>query len=151
MKFPKSLLNVFLILSMLFIIGCGSSCRDVVVKAPPLPLSAPMVELGDIFYAFDSSVLDMVSRSQLDENVQWMMENPNATIIIEGHCDERGTYEYNIALGEKRAENVKNYMVNAGVDPLRMQTVSYGEERPFDPGHDETAWAKNRRVHFVVQ
>ncbi len=110
-----------------------------------------MVELGDVFFAFDSTVLEMTSQSQLDENVEWMMANSNATIIIEGHCDERGTYEYNIALGEKRAENVKNYMVDAGVDPLRMQVVSYGEERPFDPGHDEASWEKNRRVHFVVQ
>ncbi|WP_294343390.1 peptidoglycan-associated lipoprotein Pal [Prosthecochloris sp.] len=151
MKPSKCLFNVFLISSILFFVGCGSSCRNAVVKAPPLPLPVSMVELGDVFFAFDSTVLEMTSQSQLDENVEWMMANSNATIIIEGHCDERGTYEYNIALGEKRAENVKNYMVDAGVDPLRMQVVSYGEERPFDPGHDEASWEKNRRVHFVVQ
>lgn len=151
MKPSKCLFNVFLISSILFFVGCGSSCRNAVVKAPPLPLPVSMVELGDVFFAFDSTVLEMTSQSQLDENVEWMMANSNVTIIIEGHCDERGTYEYNIALGEKRAENVKNYMVDAGVDPLRMQVVSYGEERPFDPGHDEASWEKNRRVHFVVQ
>ena len=152
MKSLKSLFKALLIPSVLFFIGCGYG-EEVVVETPPPPPPPPppAVELGDVFYAFDSSVLDMVSQNQLDENVQWMMENPNATIIIEGHCDERGTSEYNIALGERRAESAKNYMANAGVDLSRMQTVSYGEERPFNPDHDEAAWVKNRRAHFVVQ
>lgn len=153
MKSLRRLFKVLFIPSMLFFIGCGCS-EEVVVEVPPPPPPPPppvTLELGDVFYAFDSSVLDMASQNQLDENVQWMMESSNASIIIEGHCDERGTSEYNIALGERRAESAKNYMVNAGVDPSRMQTVSYGEERPFDLGHDEAAWAKNRRAHFVVQ
>ena len=151
MKSFRIVFKKLLIPSMLFFVGCGNNCVKVVVDTPPPPPPAPTAELGDVFYAYDSSVLDAASRSQLEENVQWMMENPNASIIIEGHCDERGTSEYNMALGERRAESVKSYMVNAGVDISRMQTVSYGEERPFDPGHDEAAWAKNRRAHFVVQ
>lgn len=150
MKSLKNLFKVLLIPSMLFFIGCGC-CEEAVVEAPPPPPLPPAAELGDVFYAFDSAVLDMTAQSQLDENVQWMADNPEAGIVIEGHCDERGTYEYNMALGERRAESAKNYLLNAGVDPVRIQTVSYGEERPFDPGHDEAAWAKNRRAHFVVQ
>lgn len=151
MRFPKVLLKAFFIPSILFFIGCGNNCVKVVAQAPPPPPPPPTTELGDVFYAYDSSVLNMASQNQLDENVQWMMENQSESIIIEGHCDERGTNEYNIALGERRAESARGYMVNAGADPLRMQAVSYGEERPFDPGNDETAWAKNRRAHFVVQ
>ncbi len=144
------LFKVILVPSVLLFIGCAN-CVKVVVETPPPPPSVPTAELGDVFYAYDSSVLDMSSRNQLDENVRWVMTNMKASIIIEGYSDERGTNEYNIALGERRAESARNYMVNAGVDPSRMQTVSYGEERPFDPGHDEAAWAKNRRAHFVVQ
>ena len=151
MRSLKVFFKAILIPSLLFFIGCGNNCVSVVAQAPPPSPPPPTSELGDVFYAYDSSLLDMASQGQLDENVQWMMENPNESIIIEGHCDERGTNEYNIALGERRAESAKNYMVNVGVDPSRMQTVSYGEERPFDPGHDEAAWAKNRRAHFVVQ
>ncbi len=154
MKSLKNLFKVLLVPSMLFFVGCGCF-EDAVVEAPPPPpppLPPPSVtELGDVFYAFDSDVLDMAAQNQLDENVQWMADNPEASVVIEGHCDERGTYEYNMALGERRAESAKSYLLNAGVDPVRIQTVSYGEERPFDPGHDEAAWAKNRRAHFVVQ
>ena len=72
-------------------------------------------------------------------------------IIIEGHCDERGTNEYNLALGERRANSAKDYIVNLGVEPSRLKTVSYGEEKPFAEGHSEDAWAQNRRAHFVAQ
>jgi peptidoglycan-associated lipoprotein len=78
-----------------------------------------------------------------------MNENPSRNLIIEGHCDERGTNEYNMALGERRANAAKNSMVNLGQNPARMKTISYGEERPFAPGHDEASWAQNRRAHFV--
>lgn len=155
MKLLKFLFRTLIIPSLLFVVGCSTCCREAVVAPPPPPPPAPVVpvstELGDVFFAFDSALLNTVSESQLNENVQWMNDNPEASVVIEGHCDERGTDEYNIALGERRAETAKNYMTNAGVDPSRMQTVSYGEERPFDPGHDEDAWAKNRRAHFVAK
>ena len=72
-------------------------------------------------------------------------------MIIEGHCDERGTNEYNLALGERRANSAKDYIVNLGVEPARLKTVSYGEEKPFAQGHNEEAWAQNRRAHFVAE
>jgi peptidoglycan-associated lipoprotein len=79
------------------------------------------------------------------------MNNSQEKIVIEGHCDERGTAEYNIALGERRAKSVKRYLINLGVDSSQLSTISYGEERPADPGHNEAAWAKNRRAEFVIQ
>ncbi len=78
------------------------------------------------------------------------MAHPDITVIIEGHCDERGTNEYNMALGNRRAESVKSFVVDLGIAPERLTTVSYGEERPLDPRHNEEALAKNRRTHFVI-
>jgi peptidoglycan-associated lipoprotein len=115
--------------------------------------AAPAAEapsLKDIFFDFDMSVIRPDQRPVLDENVAWLKANPQATVTIEGHCDERGTPEYNIALGERRATAVKDHLVAAGVDAARMRTVSFGEERPFVMGHDESAWKWNRRAHFLV-
>ena len=87
----------------------------------------------------------------MNRKAEWLRENADTSIIIEGHCDERGTNAYNIALGERRAESAKAYLTDLGIDGLRLTTISYGEERPVDPGHNEEAWAKNRRAHFVVE
>jgi peptidoglycan-associated lipoprotein len=87
----------------------------------------------------------------LKKHAQWLKEHPSVRLIIEGHCDERGTSEYNLALGQKRADSAKAYLVQLGIDPSRIETVSFGEEIPLDPGHDESAWAKNRRAEFVVK
>ena len=105
----------------------------------------------DIYFEFDSSVLLPAGREVLNRKAEWLRENADASIIIEGHCDERGTNAYNIALGERRAESAKAYLTDLGIDGLRLTTISYGEERPVDPGHNEEAWAKNRRAHFVVE
>ncbi len=126
-------------------------CEKDVVVAPPPPPPPPQVELGDIFFDFDKSELRAEAVQQLQKNFDWMKQNPAGTLIIEGHCDERGTNEYNMALGERRANAAKDYMINIGADPAKMQTVSYGEERPFALGHDEAAWQQNRRAHFVGQ
>ncbi|MBF0586796.1 peptidoglycan-associated lipoprotein Pal [Prosthecochloris sp. N3] len=107
--------------------------------------------LKDVFFGFESADIDVRSALQLKRNAEWLRTHPSVRVMIEGHCDERGTAEYNMALGERRAEMAKEFLVKAGVSASRMQTVSYGEERPFDPGHDESAWAQNRRAHFVVQ
>jgi len=104
----------------------------------------------DIYFEFDSYVLSGLSQDILMSKAQWMRVNPNASVTIEGHCDERGTNAYNLALGDKRAEIARAYMVNLGIDASRLSTISYGEERPVDTGHNEEAWAKNRRAHFVV-
>ena len=107
--------------------------------------------LRDIFFDFDKSLLRADMKKSLAENVRWLKANPGASIIIEGHCDERGTVEYNQALGQRRAASVKSYLVAAGIGTKRIKVVSYGKERPFAAGHDESAWQWNRRAHFVLQ
>lgn len=102
----------------------------------------------DIFFEFDSSMLSADSQAILKAKAEWMTRNAHLSIIIEGHCDNRGTTEYNLALGERRAEGVKRFMQDLGVPESRVRTISFGEERPLDPGIDEGAWAKNRRAHF---
>jgi len=105
----------------------------------------------NVHFAFDSSVLDTTAQSILKSKADWMKKNPNAPVIIEGHCDERGTVAYNLALGERRAESAKAFLVNMGISAGSISTISYGEERPVDPGKNEEAWAKNRRAHFVIK
>jgi peptidoglycan-associated lipoprotein len=105
----------------------------------------------DIYFEFDSAVLQPMARDVLNRKAEWLRNNPDASIIIEGHCDERGTNAYNIALGDRRAESAKAYLVDLGIDEVVFATISYGEERPVDPGHNEEAWAKNRRAHFVIE
>jgi peptidoglycan-associated lipoprotein len=111
---------------------------------------AGAASIEDVFFAFDSSDLTSAARVTLanDANV---MSSMGGSYQIEGHCDERGSAEYNLALGDRRARAVKDYLVSLGVDPARLSTISYGEERPFDTGHDEAAWAQNRRGHFVAR
>jgi peptidoglycan-associated lipoprotein len=106
--------------------------------------------LGDVYFDFDKADLTEDARMRLSKNADWLKANPAFQATIEGHCDERGTAEYNLALGEKRALAAKTYLVSLGVPADRLRTVSYGKEFPFDPGHDEGAWSKNRRAHFVV-
>jgi peptidoglycan-associated lipoprotein len=106
--------------------------------------------LQPVFYALDSSELDETGRAVVTSNAQILKKYPSWAITIEGHCDERGTAEYNLALGELRAIAAKNYLVSLGIAPTRILTVSYGKEFPFDAGHHDDAWAKNRRAHFVI-
>ena len=106
-------------------------------------------EFQDIHFDFDQSFIREDARPTLRTVADYLKANPAASILIEGHCDERGTAEYNIALGERRAESTKSYLVSLGVKAGALSTVSFGEEKPLDPGHDEAAWAKNRRAHFV--
>lgn len=102
------------------------------------------------FFGLDSAELDDAGRAVVTVNAEVLRASPTWAVTIEGHCDERGTAEYNLALGERRAVAVKAYLVSLGIAPDRMQTVSYGKEFPFDSGHDEPAWAANRRAHFVI-
>ena len=106
--------------------------------------------LRPVFFDLDSSELTAEGQRSLAANVSVMRANATWTITIEGHCDERGTAEYNLALGERRALSARAYLVSLGLPADRLRTVSYGKEFPFDPGHDEGAWAKNRRAHFVI-
>lgn len=125
------------------------AARPEVPGRPEVPAPAEF-PLRDIFFDFDKWVIRGDMRPVLDENVKWLRANPQATITIEGHCDERGTNEYNLALGERRARATKEYLVAAGIEANRISIISFGEERPFVLGHDESAWKWNRRAHFVV-
>jgi len=136
-----------------------------VEDVPPLP-DTPLVEdeVGDrslddlnrdspfkpVFFGLDASDMDDAGRATAQANADLLRKYPTWVITVEGHCDERGTAEYNLALGERRAVAVKTYLVSLGIAPDRIRTVSYGKEFPFDPGHNEEAWAKNRRAHFVI-
>ena len=106
--------------------------------------------LKPVFFGVDSAELDDAGRAAATENAELLRKNPNWVITVEGHCDDRGTPEYNLALGERRAVAVKTFLVSLGISPDRIRTVSYGEEFPFDPGTSEEAYANNRRGHFVI-
>ena len=106
--------------------------------------------LKDAFFDFDKAEIRTDQHDKLAADGTWLRSHPSVKVRIEGHCDERGTASYNMALGERRAAAVQEYLVSLGVDASRMQTISYGKERPFAMGHDEAAWAQNRRGHFVV-
>ncbi len=105
----------------------------------------------DVYFEFDSSSLMPAAQRMLRMKADWLANNPDDTVIIEGHCDERGTNEYNLALGDRRAESCKAFLVNLGIASSRITTISYGEERPVDRDSNEEAWAKNRRAHFVIE
>jgi peptidoglycan-associated lipoprotein len=150
--------------------GANASPRP---PAPPVPVSEPTIvppepvpddaissaslddlnknsPLKPVFYELDSSELSTDSQKVLEENAALLKTYSTWTVTVEGHCDERGTAEYNLALGERRAIAARAYLVSLGIAADRMRTVSYGKEFPFDPGRDETAFSKNRRAHFVI-
>ncbi len=134
--------------------GSGS-VQSTTAPAPagPTPGSSEdfVVNVGDrVFFAFDSSELSTESRTTLEKQAFWLRKYPQATVSIEGHADERGTREYNLALGERRAAAARDYLVSLGVDPSRLATISYGKERPAVLGSNEEAWAQNRRGVTVI-
>lgn len=128
---------------------------------PPLPeeeelATRPLEEINreaplqPVFFGYDSSELDATGRTAVEANADILARNPTWRVAVEGHCDSRGTPEYNLALGERRAYAVRDHLVALGIPPDRVQTISYGEEFPFVPGETEDAWSANRRAHFVV-
>jgi peptidoglycan-associated lipoprotein len=119
-----------------------------VVTPPPSPAVAAAT-LQDIYFDFDKYSIRPGDAEILNKNYEWLKSNPNAKVRIEGNCDERGTVEYNMVLGQKRADAAKSYLTNLGANSKNLETVSYGKEKPIDPGHNEAAWAKNRRDHFT--
>ncbi len=168
----KRTLVMMLAMAMaLFVFGCGGGQSadegvEPVEPAPP-PVEEPVEEpietedtsaqemadpiLNDVFFAFDKYNLTAEAKSTLETNADELNRADDRYIIIEGHCDERGTKTYNLALGEKRANAARDYLVTLGVSGSRITVISYGKERPFDTGHTEAAWAKNRRAHFVLK
>ena len=123
-------------------------------KATETPTVDPNVwksEIRDVFFDYDKYEIRSDARAVLQENARLLKANAGAALVLEGHCDERGTPEYNLALGQRRADAVAAYLKDLGVNASAVQTVSYGEEKPFAQGNDETAWSQNRRAHFRFQ
>ena len=131
------------------------------VVAAPMPEEDPLTTrsldelnrespLVPVFFAYDRHEFDSAAQADLERNGDLLAQYVDWVITIEGHCDERGTPEYNLALGERRALAARDYLVSLGISSERLRTVSYGKEFPFDPGHDEEAWQRNRRAHFVI-
>ncbi len=128
----------------------GSSASATAMR-PSLSEFAPVVEVRDIHFDFDKYEIRPADAKILDADAGWLKANADRLILIEGHCDERGTNEYNLALGERRAKATLNYLASHGVAVSRMTVLSYGEERPVCTQHDEACWAKNRRAHMLVK
>jgi peptidoglycan-associated lipoprotein len=165
MKKLAILLSLFAVMAMVFAIGCGHGKPPVVVEPPPPPVApettavvtpppvepppAPL-ELTTIHFDFDKFNLRPDARDIMAQNADGLSKHAAAVIKIEGHCDERGSEAYNMALGEKRATAARDYLVNYGVNKDKISVISYGKSRPVDTGHDENAWAKNRRADFIV-
>jgi peptidoglycan-associated lipoprotein len=172
---PIRILTLALVALALFAAGCAKK-KTTPVQTPPAPPAAPATpaptpaptpteappvpstpsaadaafsQLATVYFALDSYALDDANRAILDQNAKLLRDNASLTVTVAGHCDERGTVEYNQALGEKRANSVREYLVAAGVPESRLKSVSYGKEMPADDGHDEAAWSKNRRAEFA--
>jgi peptidoglycan-associated lipoprotein len=129
-----------------------------VVAAPPAPAPRPApaefksaAELRDVFFDFDKSTIRPDAARTLDANIGWLKANSSALILIEGHCDERGTNVYNLALGERRAKATQDYLEARGVAAARITIITYGEERPACAARNEACWAQNRRAHFLTK
>ena len=137
--------------------------KEVTETFPKEPVRAePIAEVGidelnrqgvlkTVYFDYDKDDLDDGDRATLRANADWLKSHPTRVIRIEGHCDERGTIKYNLALGERRANSVREYLTSLGIDAPRMRIVSYGEERPVDPEHSEAAWSQNRRADFYIE
>lgn len=133
----------------------ASRGEDIPLKDAPAtefvePPAEVRAELQTIYFDYDKSNIKPEYQKPLETAAGWLSRNPSRQLLIEGHCDERGTDEYNLALGERRALSVRRYLIALGVDADRLHTISYGEEKPAAMGHDESAWAKNRRAEFKI-
>jgi peptidoglycan-associated lipoprotein len=130
-----------------------SPSEDAAPRVDIAELNATLRQTGliaDAFFAYDSAILSDAGRLALQRSAMWLRDNRNTGLLIEGHCDERGTEQYNLALGDRRAAAASSYLQTLGIDRARVRTISYGEERPFADGTNEAAWAQNRRAHLVI-
>jgi peptidoglycan-associated lipoprotein len=128
----------------------GEGIQSDEVKEETITESKPPFKLNNVYFDYDKYNVKSDMFEILSQNAKVLQAYPQVMITIEGHCDERGTIEYNLALGERRAYSIKNYLINYGIDPTRLQTISFGEERPASFGSNESAWTQNRRVEFVI-
>jgi peptidoglycan-associated lipoprotein len=163
-------LILFVILASLSLGGCGCFMQQMKGETPPPPAPqakvvapeakpvipvvtppppAPVIVMKDINFDFDKYNIRPGDAEILKQNAEWFKANSGKKARVEGYCDERGTIEYNLVLGQKRADSAKAYLANLGIDAKSIETVSYGKEKPLDPGHNEAAWAKNRRAQFL--
>jgi peptidoglycan-associated lipoprotein len=131
--------------------GGGTTTPPSTTARPAVKDFTAIADLADVFFDFDKYDIRPADAKTLDGNAGWLKSNPNHLVLIEGHCDERGTNEYNLALGERRAKSTMNYLVSQGVQANRITIISYGEERPQCTEKTEACWAKNRRSHFLVK
>jgi len=164
----KSFMLILVAVLMISLGGCGCFWQQMKGETPPpaaepvkvmppeqkveVPMAAVVYPLKDINFDFDKYNIRDTDAAILKEDLNWFQakENSGKKVRIEGHCDERGTVEYNLVLGQKRADSTKSFLVNLGANGKYIETVSYGKEKPVDPGHNEAAWAKNRRAHFMA-
>lgn len=159
----KNVVLLMLLVAFVLALGCGKKPPPPPPEPPPVveepppppppeppPPPPPPLVLTTIHFEFDKYNLTPEARDIMAENARELSDRPEAAIRIQGNCDERGTDEYNMALGERRAQTARDYLVNYGIDASRISIISYGESRPLDPGHNEEAWARNRRDDFVV-
>ena len=161
----KKLFTLLLLSSSLFLVSCGDKPKNTDVSGSAVSSEANGLgaleinadsdsgkagALQTVYFDFNSAVLKSETRSSLENNANFLKENPSVKVIVEGHCDERGSVQYNVALGEKRANSIKRFLVSMGVESSRIETATYGKERPIAFGHDESAWSQNRRGNFVI-
>jgi peptidoglycan-associated lipoprotein len=178
MKTKRSLIHLIalaiLVLALALVAGCGKKQTPIETEPVTPPAPAPVVakpvtpettepvetrdwskmtpaEMGvtDVFFAYDSFDIDDAGMRTLAQNARIMKDHADVVVMVEGHCDERGTVEYNLALGEKRAKGVREYLVSLGVNEAQLRVTTYGENKPFATGSTEEAWAQNRRAHFA--
>lgn len=148
MSFNRS--SIVRMICLLLAVGSMASCACRSRGGDNIPVAQEGMALKDINFAFDSYEVSKGAQATLAANAGWLKENPDVKIEVEGHCDERGTHEYNMALGNKRAKAAADYLRSLGISADRMSEVSYGKQLPLDPRHNEEAWAKNRRAHFDI-
>ncbi len=170
MRSKKFFIPVIVLFTLFLVFACSkkqtfeeavqTEPEEVTPEIPPVeeePVAEPpvqeekMPELGDIFFDFDKYNLKDEFKRVLERNARQLKASASVEIVIEGHCDERGTVEYNLALGERRAKAARDYLIALGVSKGQIEIISYGKSRPFDPRHNEEGWAKNRRAHFVIK